>query len=454
MNILPWEQALIGAVLDTPGVLDEVDLIPSDFGYKPHRRLWAAIYSLYEKEALTKTNLILELGEEALMDIYDPSDETVRGEEYLTYLFSNRTDVPEDSALHIFEASVRRHLREAGALITAESYDESLPLEEIMENAEKRILDIRQSEKDEKPISLTALLQMHEERMDGFRNGTIQPALVPSLPEVRNVLDFLDDDDYMVVAARPGTGKSSYVRYEALKQAEQGHPTMIVNLENSIYEYARYLLSIKTGINSARIRRAKDLLPHEVRMIKQANQELHGLPIHILSLSSPSAMNVVSNIRKAVRNLDIKSVWIDYIQLIQNHKQSRYEDVTLTSQAIRASARRVRIPHIAVAQMNRAVEGRSTDDKLPKLSDLRDTGALEQDATNIMFLQKIWGRQERGAFTAFDENLLPNGLLRDGEPWAEPIKFYIAKNRNGPTGETRNVKWLKTTNTFHSMEAQ
>lgn len=441
-----WEQSLIGTVLTHPDAMIEVDhIMPQDFSFTPHKILWAEALMLAREGALEVRTLANRLAKQLNSEIYSPDNEKVRGEDYINFLLTKAGGQTERYAEYVIEASVRRSLREIGAIIASKAMDENLRVEDIRGDAEVSLLNLRNGRNNDESIPLKDLLLEHTQRIESIRSGVLKPAWVPSIPEWSDIVQFADDDDFVVVAARPGSGKSSVMRYEFFKLAQAGIPVLIINLENSNMEYARYMTSMLTGINSKAIRDPRNLTNRQLEDVRRASHTLAKMPLYVRDLGGPSVGYVVSEIRRNVFKRGIKNVTIDYMQLIVNEKDRKVDDVTYTTQMLRASAKNLKIPHVGIAQMNRAIENRASAE--PMLSDLRDSGSIEQDATIVTFIRKD---DSTDRAMQFPENIV-NGRIRI-DPVVAPVKLIVAKHRNGPTGTTPWLKWNMSTNTFSSME--
>jgi len=265
------------------------------------------------------------------------------------------------------------------------------------------------------------------------------------------VVDYFEQNDFVLVAGRPGTGKSAYLRYEAYHKGMAGVPGLFINMENSEDEYAKSFISLATGIDSQKLRSPRLLSQNELVKVREAAEKLAAMPLDILSIGSPSVAELERLCRAKIRSLNPGYIMVDYIQLIDNGMENRVNDVTLTSKTLRAMAmpNRFNIPIIAAAQLSREIEKRGAN-SIPQLSDLRESGSLEQDASIIIFPRISWNNPEPVEIARFPENIEPTGGLMP-KLRAEPVNFYVQKNRNGPTGVSQEIKWVKAWGDYQTL---
>ena len=214
-------------------------------------------------------------------------------------------------------------------------------------------------------------------------------------------------------------------------------------------EYARNFLALETGIDSDRMKDARQLSEEELERIKRAAQNLARLPLKLYNVPGQSINQILRVARKDAVENHTKLVILDYIQLVSNGIENKVQDITLTSQQYRAFALSMGIPSIAAAQLSREIEKRGAGSK-PMLSDLRDSGSLEQDATIVVFPRGVWTEPTDEQKRQFPENV--NGRVVLDRPKAVPVKFYVEKNRNGSTGPSSLVKWVKSTGDYQTLE--
>ena len=442
------ERSLIGSALANPDVMASAEHIyPQDFSSLSHQMLWAEIISEHNAQSLTVQGVIETLRARSNLDTigaeFGPKTGAAYIEECVTYAAPASMIV---FAENVMEAATRRAMRRNAALLVADANTDE-PTKEILDRFEQNILDMRRNTKTSgKKIS--SILSLFKTATDQRLSGTFVPAYRPHHDGVRHILTFLESQDYMIIAARPGDGKSSYMRYEAFHEAMDGRPTTIINLENSEIEYARYLVAMETKINAEKLKNPRELTSIELQRVKTAIGKLSALPLSIVTMGAPNIHQVKDAMRQAVRD-GSKTIWLDYIQLVRNGRVNENDDLTMTSTNLRGFALQNDVPVIAGSQLSREIVHRG-DNADPQLSDLRGSGSLEQDGTQIMFLRKIWVNPTPEQMMSFPENLDYNGELSDVIR-AVPMVAIVDKNRNGGKGKTRPFKWDMAINSYEAI---
>jgi replicative DNA helicase len=305
-------------------------------------------------------------------------------------------------------------------------------------------MNLRRQKTDE-GVSANNLMDLFQTQMDARLDGTYVPALYPKIRALQEILDSYEDQDFPIIAARPGDGKSSLMRWEAYKEAKSGRRVAIVNLENAETEYARWLVAMETGIDASKLRKPRSMNADEMQLVKDALRELRSIPLRVITMGSPSAREVLRTLLPEVR-AGAKSIWIDYIQKVYNGVDNRVNDISISSGLLRGFSLKHHVVVGCGAQLSRAIVNRGEDAE-PELSDLRESGSLEQDATHVMFPRKVWARPSEQDLRTFPEN-------RDGRVRAIPMKIFIKKNRNGSVGVTGHIKWSKHINHYETLATE
>ena len=166
-------------------------------------------------------------------------------------------------------------------------------------------------------------------------------------------------------------------------------------------------------------------------------------------MGAPSVAQITRTARKLVQEMDIKLLGVDYIQLASNGIERKVDDVGVTTAGLRAFALNAGVPVLAASQLNRAIETRNNGSDDPVLSDLRESGSLEQDATVVAFIRGYWRNPTEQQLRTFPENVVNNRVLE--RPKAIPVRFHFAKNRNGEMGVSDIVKWNKANGKFQTL---
>lgn len=448
--VLGWEKAAIGTGLFEPSAMEEaVDLLPADFT-GCHQVIWAEMLALRQREGLDVRAVTESLRSRGELDnVASLGDEGLSGEDYLNHLLAFRGSAMAEYADQILNQSLKRELLKVAALIRSDAQDEHVDAQEVMEDAERRLLSLRRNRMTETGTRLGDLISVFNRRVEGFRNGTLKPAWVPKLRPIANIVQYVDKDDFLIIAARPGEGKSSIMRYEFVHAALAGMPALLFNCENGELEYAKFAISMLAGIDSDKLKDPRRLTEEELALIRAKAAELASIPLYVKTIGAPSARQIERIARAHISQHNIRLLGVDYIQLLQNGIESKVLDVSQSSGVLRSIALNYGVPVIANSQMSRSIVHRGQDAE-PQLSDLRESGALEQDATMVWFPRSMWPDPTDAQLHTFPENRDVTGRLYPTIK-ALPIKVYLKKNRNGGTGVTEPMKWIRSTNNFQTL---
>jgi replicative DNA helicase len=356
--------------------------------------------------------------------------------------------MPEYAA-RVLDMGIKRELRKVAALIRAEAEDERIDAQEAMDGAEKRLLGLRRN-KSGNGSTMADLISVFNTRLAGLLDGTITPSWVPHLEALRDVVDYADAEDFIVIAARPGDGKTSYLRYEFIHAAMNGIPALIFNLENSALEYAKFAIAMVANIDSDKLKSPRKLSEEDMASYKAAAEYLATKPLYVESLAAPSGIEIERIARSYISQKHIKLIGLDYIQLVKNGKDSKVEDVTETCGIMHSIPMRYGVPLMAAAQLSRNIVHRGENAE-PNLADLRESGAIEQDATMVLFPRMVWANPTDAQLRTIEQNIIPGTSELYPTIKALPIRFHLKKNRNGGTGVTRPVLWVRSTNNYYSI---
>lgn len=416
---LEAEQSVLGALMiDKEAIGNMADqLVPSDFYDRRNGTIYETILDLWEKRApIDILSVSSELKKKNLLEM-------VGGQGYLAELVST---VP--SAAHIVhysglvkEKQILRDLINASNSIAESAFNQTEDIDDLLDNIEQRVFSITNKSvskvftavKDELPAAYERLEKMSHS--DGSLRG------VPTgFTGLDNLLSGLQKSDLVILGARPSTGKSSLafdISRHAATRANFG--VGIFSLEMSKEQVIDRLISAESGVSLWKLRTGKlDDLDFEI--LQGAFDKFSRAPIYIDDSPNPTVLEI----RRMARRLQAEQpnlglIVIDYLQLIQPRKgiDNPVQQVTEISRGLKTIARELNIPILALSQLSRGVEQR--DNKVPKLSDLRDSGSIEQDADVVMFIHAAW-RYEQST---------------DLPPEREGItEIHIAKHRNGPLG--------------------
>jgi len=417
---MPAEQSLLGSVLIDPASLNEVaDLLTAeDFYLSEHKQIYLAMHELFlansEIDVVTLIDMLVVKG------IYDKSG----GEDYIRTLTEAVPDAlnVKDYARIVKEKSVLRQLIAACGEISEAAYSEQESVSGILDHAENLIFSIAQGRDTKNFRHIREVLgdvyaHLHElninkEATQGTQTG---------FSALDRVLAGMGKSDLVLVGARPGMGKTSFALNIATNVAKQTKKAVcIFSLEMSADQLVNRVLSSEALVNSYSLRTG-ELKPEDWEHLAAAAGELAGCDILIDDTSGQTVTAMKAKLRR-VQNLGM--VVIDYLGLMQgdHHNDNRVQEVSEISRSLKIMAKELMVPVICCAQLSRGPESRT--DKKPMLSDLRDSGAIEQDADTVIFLY-------RSEYYKTGEEANQDTSI------AEVI---IAKNRHGSTG-TVNMGW-------------
>lgn len=411
------EEAVLGSVLinaDSLSGLIEF-LKPSDFFELKHQWVWEAMLTLNERsEVVDYLTLAAELRSRGKLD-------EIGGVSYLTYLGnSTPTHIYAEAYARLVErAAVRRRLIGAASQIAQLAREDTAELTEVITKAEMALFGVTDDRLRQEITPMPQAVSEYYERIERLYNNPHEQLGVPcGFRDIDEMLGGLQKSDLLIVAARPGVGKTSFLLSVALNVARTAlAPVAIFTLEMGREQLIQRFYANATGINSQRLRLGR-LEPHQWDQFVEATGRLHGLKMFIDDTPGISVQQMRARCRRLHREHGLGLVIVDYLQLmsaggISNREQNRVQEVSAISRGLKEMARELNVPVMTAAQLSRSVEQRS--DKRPQLSDLRESGSIEQDADIVMFLYR-------------DE------LYNENTDRPNQADVIIAKHRNGPTG--------------------
>jgi len=455
------EHIILGTVLSDPSTADEIaQLRLSDFS-NTNKDIFDIVRALYKDKSLSYRAVLETLKDKGMLEFIGDAD--AGGEDYLRRLLEMADSRGIKSHVdRLAERTARRSLREIAALIANEAQDEERDVDVVMDEAERRIFNLRRRSQEDIAIDFADVMASYMPYLDGMRSGEIKPAWIPPLKALKDIVQYVDRTDFVIVAGRPGDGKSSLLRYLALKTAlgnsEEGvEPKKVLtfNLENDPFEYMKFAICTLTGINSAKLKdpTSASLTEEEYESVKRASEYLLKIPWKFVTKGHPSAKEIERiALREVAKGAEL--IQVDYLQLMSNGKRNRVEDLAESTGILRGLSLRTNIPVIAASQLSRAIEGRGELSE-PQLSDLRESGSIEQDATQVWFIRSMWHKDPTSDELTdpefrFEENF-SNGMVRNVVQ-SVPARIFVRKNRNGPIGVTTPIKFNKANGRFHSLE--
>ena len=416
------EEAILGAVLVNPASLAKIsDMLSSSSFYKPaHRYIYDAMIHLFNNN----DNIDIVSVSDVLS--YSGNLETVGGRAYINDLAENTITTSNIVyyAKIIQEKAIKRALISAGSEIVSKGYDLE-PSDASLEQAEKLIYEIGSSKNtsDLKPVKDLVLdtwdkieyRYNHKDELSGVRTG---------FNDLDSMLSGLNKSDLIILAARPAMGKTALALNMAQNVAiKENVPVCIFSLEMSAPQLVQRMLCSYAEVDSQRMKTG-NMLQKDLDKIAMAMDDFGKAPIYI----DDSAGCTLTDIRTKCRRLksqqkDLGLIVIDYLQLIEGSgKEDRLQQISAISRGLKILAKELDVPVMALSQLSRAVEGRN--DKRPMLSDLRESGSIEQDADIVMFIY-------RADYYAKEDSSEEESIKANSKGTSEVI---IAKHRNGPVG--------------------
>jgi replicative DNA helicase len=426
------EQSILSAILIENNTLPEVLEILSDqdFYREAHRKIFKAMVELFERnepaDLVTLTNLLKERGQLG----------SLGGASYLAELVDT---VPMAvNAAHyakiVQEKASLRRLIEQAASITTRCFEDKGDVEEILDFAERSIFDI--SENKIKP-SFYVLGDILTDTYKAVEEAYENKVLVTGVPTGFRGLDEktsgLQPGDLIVIAGRPSMGKTALALNIARNASlETGEPAAIFSLEMSKEQLSLRMLSAEARIDSSRMR-GGFLSERDLARINRAAGALYDIPIYIDDSPAISALEIRAKTRRMKMDKGVGLVVVDYLQLMRGRASAERRDLEISeiSRSLKALAKELNLPVVALSQLNRKVEDRTN--KRPVLSDLRESGAIEQDADVILFIYRdeVYHKEEDN----------PNKGIAE---------LILAKQRNGPIGAVK-LAFLETYTRFEDL---
>jgi replicative DNA helicase len=413
------EEAVVGAVLINPEVYYDVAqfLTADDFYIHRHRWIWGAFQRLHEQR--TPTDL-LTVSEE--LDRMGQLAE-IGGPAYLTALVNQvPTSLNAESYGRIVEAhSIRRKMLAAANQIATLAYNEETGIESVMTEAEKAVFNVSEKRLRHDLQPIREVLSNYYDRIDELAK---RPEDIHGVPtgfiDLDKMLTGLQPSDLLIIAGRPGQGKTGFLLSIA-KNAGLTHKkhVAIFSLEMSNEQVVQRLIAQETGIDSQRLRTGK-LQEDEWPLFTHAIEVFGDTHIFLDDTPAITPLQLRTKCRRLHMEHRIDLVIIDYLQLMggDTRTDNRVQEVSYISRNLKILARELNVPVLAAAQLSRAVEQRS--DKRPVLSDLRESGSLEQDADIVMFIYRP---------DQYEKDTVKQNVA----------EIIIAKHRNGPVGSVELI---------------
>ncbi len=423
LNTLPphstdIEQAVLGAILIEPGTdIEIIDILSPEMFYdQKHQKIFKAIVKLSAADKPVDTLTVIKQLEQ------DGTLEEVGGAIYITEL-AQKVGTTAHLKYHasvVYEKYILRRLIDFANNIQKMAYSQENEIETILDKAEKELFDIASDNIKNEIRPIAEVIKEALDKMEEIGQKDITLSGIPSgFTELDRITSGWQNSDLIIVAARPSMGKTSFILSMARNMAvDYGLNVAIFSLEMSAMQLVHRLISSEAEISSGKIKTGK-LSQEEWIKLEKRIKPLENAHIFIDDTAAISLFELRAKARRLKIQHNIDIIFIDYLQLMTGPpetKGNREQEVSHISRGLKALAKELNIPVIALSQLNRAVEHRSGA-KRPQLSDLRESGAIEQDADIVIFIH----RPEKFGITEID-----------GKSTEGLAEIIIAKHRNGP----------------------
>lgn len=430
---LEAEKALLGSVLMNPDIMHEIiDIVGERSFYSNHHRyVWQTLQELHSKATpIDLLSVSTRLKEKGQLD-------DIGGMSYLTELVNivpSSSNAPHYADI-VESKHVMRELIKASEQISGLGYDEEADIHDILEKAEKALYEVTNRTGSRKFVELKDTLDEAWERLDHLHKTRNELRGVPTgFAELDNKLSGMQKSDLIILAARPSMGKTS-LALDIARKAAVNHkvPVAIFSLEMSSQQLVDRMLAAESQVDSWKIRTGHNLsVENDFKAIGEAISRLSQAPIYIDDKPGNNILKMRAVARRLKNDRGLGLIVVDYLQLMlptqTRNTDNLVQQVTEISRSLKNLARELEVPVLALSQLSRAVEQRGGK---PRLSDLRDSGSIEQDADVVMFIHRESDQDQGGR--------------------KEEAEVLIEKHRNGPTGTVKLFFDSKKT-TFLSID--
>ena len=435
------ERGVLGGILRDPDTLPTIQqiLLAEHFYFDAHQKIYQCLCDLANDAQPTDLVLLYDrLRKNKQID-------DVGGKEYLAELW---TEIPtganaEYHAKLVRDAAMVRGLIHASNEILRDAYDRTQSSDELVAQAERKIMDIAKSGIQGQTVPLAETIKDAFERLDSRigKDNLALSGMPTGYVDLDNITAGLQKSELVIIAARPSVGKTAFalnmVRNIVADNQDSGFSPVVLffSLEMARIELAERLLTCQSRVDSHKVRKGH-LNSDDIQKLMDAGDVLRRARLYIDDTPQRTMIQIAATARRLQKRHEkdggLRLIVIDYLQLIEpeNRRDPRQEQVAQISRRLKFLARELLIPVIALAQVNRASEDRQ--DHKPRLSDLRESGSIEQDADTCMMLHRP------GKF--------------DGQTEDNILEVIIAKQRNGPTGEI-TLTWRKEYNRYENYIA-
>jgi replicative DNA helicase len=438
---LELEEAVLGAMMiDKKGVDEVIDILQPDAFYKDaHKYIFEAIVQLFtDTQPIDLLTVSAQLRKNAKLDLAGGDFYLIQ----LTQKISSSAHIEFHSRI-ILQKFIQRSLIRISSEIIEESYDETTDVFDLLDKAESKLYEVTQGNIKRSSETAQSLVLQAKKRIEEIAGQEGLSGVATGFDKLDKLTSGWQPSDLIIIAARPAMGKTAFVLSMARNIAiDFGHPVALFSLEMASVQLITRLISSETGLSSEKLRTGK-LEKHEWEQLSTKVKNLEKAPLYIDDTPSLSIFDLRAKARRLVSQHGIKIIIVDYLQLMTaggNGKGggNREQEISTISRNLKALAKELNVPVIALSQLSRAVETRGSS-KRPLLSDLRESGAIEQDADIVSFLY----RPEYYKIDEWDDD--------EASPTAGQAEIMIAKHRNGGIENVR-LKFIGHLGRFDNLE--
>lgn len=434
------EKVVLGALMiDGKGVDEVITLLTPDVFYQKNNQLiFDAIDKLFKDQSpVDLLTVSAQLRKDGKLD-------AAGGDHYLIQLSQlvSSTAHIEYHARIVLQKYIQRSLIKISAEITEDCYDESTDVFDLLDKAESKLYEVTQGNIKKSTETALDLVKQAKQRIEDIAKRDGLSGVPTGFTDLDRLTSGWQPSDLIIIAARPGMGKTAFTLSMARNIAVGSNiPVAFFSLEMSSVQLITRLISSETGLSSEKLRTGK-LEPHEWEQLNVKVKDLERAPIFIDDTPSLSIFDLRAKCRRLASQHGIQLIMIDYLQLMTAQTSAkggnREQEISTISRNLKALAKELNVPVIALSQLSRAVESRGGS-KRPLLSDLRESGAIEQDADIVSFIY----RPEYYGLEEWDDDERSNTK--------DQAEFIVAKHRNGATDQIR-LKFLGQFGKFDNLD--
>lgn len=434
------EEVVLGAMMiDKKGVDEVIDILSPEAFYKDaHKYIFEAIFKLFENsEPIDLLTVSSQLKKDEKLEL-------VGGDFYLISL-TQRVSSSAHIEFHariILQKYIQRSLIKISNEIIEEAYDETKDVFDLLDNAEAKLYEVTQGNVKKSTETAQSLVIQAKKKIEEISNKEGLSGIPTGFDKLDKLTSGWQPSDLIIVAARPGMGKTALTLTMARNIAvDFNNPVAFFSLEMSSVQLITRLISSETGLSSEKLRTGK-LEKHEWEQLNVKVKTLEKAPLYIDDTPSLSIFDLRAKARRLASQYGIKMIMIDYLQLMtaggSQKGGNREQEISMISRNLKALAKELNVPVIALSQLSRAVETRGGS-KRPLLSDLRESGAIEQDADIVSFIY----RPEYYKIDEWDDE--------ERSPTEGQGEFIVAKHRNGGLENIR-LKFIGHLGKFDNLD--